>query len=1058
MHNSLRQLDDYVEAYEIAHESGDPANLVDFAPSPGHPARFETVIELVRVDLEYGWQSGDRKDIDLYQQMFPDILQSGDGLKQVAFEQYRLRRLAGENVPRESYHERYSISTDDWPELPVGDADRSTSTIACDQACLAELSEIDFSLRSRMMDAEHEMPEVGDRFESFDLVGELGRGAFGRVFLARQGDLARRFVALKISLHLSEESQRLAQLQHTHIVPIYSVHRRGSLQAICMPFLGPNTLADILKTFELSRILPNSGQAIVSTIADRSTATLARHIMGDLSFSSAGQFDDPEQGTRGGEAIRRLGNMDYLSATVWIISRVADGLAYAHEHGIVHRDLKPANILLTDDGQPLLLDFNLATQHSSAGTTMALIGGTLPYIGPEHMEALQHGGNVTPQSDVYSLGVVLFQMLTGHLPYPAPRGPFSEIVGKMQRDRQQPAPSARTLNRRVTPGLAAIVQRCLAPDPKRRYVSARELQEDLQRHLDHRPLQHAPDRCVRERFQKWTRRHSQFASATTVALLAIAIVAVLAFVVHTRGKRIAANEARETLHQIETELEAAQTVLNSPFVDNQELGLAVTHTREHLRQRHLPDSPLSALEIPQQLNHQEQQRLRQCTDELIYLLASGLAQQAIRAPDSQQRKRHISEALRWNQLLYEAGECQRDTGRDTGRGTGAIALQRARLLRVAGQPPKEETPEKETPRNKSTMPRADAKAPRMLAFEYAHQDRFAEAASILEQLVQQSPQDYTLWFSLGNCYLSCQRAADAEDCYTAAIALRPTFTLGYEHRGVARLQMKTFNKACRDFDTALRQQPSQISALVNRALAHQQLGSLELAEEDLCAAIDQGATQTRIYFMRSRIRSARGDQAGAADDYREGMRRTPRDELSWIARGVARLTNEPTKALADFRHALELNPQSPSALQNIAHVLAQRLNDQDGAIDALNQLIAAEPANAAALAGRGVLLARQEKRDASLRDARAALATTNNPLIIYQVGCIYAINAETHPPHGHRAVQLVAQALQRDPSLVDIATQDTDLAAIRDDATLGTVLDAAQTLRQAGKPPSTQGD
>ena len=77
------------------------------------------------------------------------------------------------------------------------------------------------------------MPEVGDRFADFDLVGELGQGAFGRVFLARQDDLARRFVALKITTCHSVESQRLAKLQHTDIVPIFSVHRRGCLQAIC---------------------------------------------------------------------------------------------------------------------------------------------------------------------------------------------------------------------------------------------------------------------------------------------------------------------------------------------------------------------------------------------------------------------------------------------------------------------------------------------------------------------------------------------------------------------------------------------------------------------------------------------------------------------------------------------------------------------------------------------------------------------------------------------------------------------------------------------------------
>ncbi len=1039
MHNSLRQLDDYVEAYEVARESGGLLNLLDFAPAPDSPERFDTVIELVRVDLEYGWKSGDRKQIEHYQQMFPDILQSGDGLKQVAFEEYRLRRLAGEAVLRESYDHLDGVSTDDWPELPVGDSEPSTSTLPLEAACLAELSQIDRSLGDRMAAATLEMPDVGDQFQSFDLVGELGRGAFGRVFLARQGDLAQRFVALKISLRFSEEPQRLAQLQHTHIVPIYSVHRQGSLQAICMPFLGPNTLADVLKTFALSRTIPNSGQAIVSTIGLRSASTLACDAAHGNNLPSAPPSEGSAEVVPSGEAIQRLGNMDYLSAAVWIISRVADGLAYAHEHGIVHRDLKPANILLTDDGQPLLLDFNLATQHTATGTTMALIGGTLPYIGPEHMAALQEGGNIGPRSDVYSLGVILFQMLTGHLPYPAPRGPFAKIVTRMRRDRQQPARSARTLNPLVSPGLAAIVSRCLEPDQQRRYANARELQEDLQRHLDHRPLQHAPNRSIPERARKWARRHPRLASATTVALMAVTILAALALVAHRRGKSLAAHQARETLRQVETAVDSAQTALNSPFVDNRELAGAVDRTTESLRQLHVHESPLAVQPVFQELDNTGKRRLRQCTDRLAYLLAGGIAQQAIRTSDPQQRAQRLKEALQWNSLLYDPDAPQ--------LADQAIILQRARLLQAAGR-----ESEAEQLRTEAEATAGDAKEPRTRAFEYAHQGRFDEAAAIIKQLLRQAPQDHVLWFCLGNCYLSNQRADDAEDCYAAAVVLRPDFTLGFEHRGLARLQMQAFRDACDDFDTALTQQPGLVAALVNRAIARQHLGLLALAEEDISAAIDQGATQTRIYFIRSRIRTALGNRTGAAQDHDEGIRRTPQDELSWIARGVARLADEPIEALADFRQALKLNPQSPSALQNIAHVLSEQLGDQDGAIATLNRLVAAEPDNASALAGRGVLLARQKQRDASMRDAQAALAATDIPLIIYQVGCIYAINAATHPEDAHRAVQLIARALRRDPELAKVASHDTDLDAIRHHAELKAVLNAARTLQKTGTP------
>ena len=450
------------------------------------------------------------------------------------------------------------------------------SPYAVDDSSLRELSRVHPALANRLAAATRQMPDIGERFECFDLVGELGRGAFGRVFLARQDDLARRFVALKITPQISQEPHQLAQLQHTNIVPVYSVHRQGSLQAICMPFLGPTTLADVLRTFELSRSLPVSGRAIVSTLAARPATTIRATAMDCVGTPTACEGPVPESVTRTGEAIRRIGNMSYLHAAVWIMTRVADGMACAHEHGIVHRDLKPANILLTDDGEPLILDFNLATGRSETETTVALIGGTLPYMAPEHLVALRSGGSVGPASDVYSLGVILFQMLTGRLPYPLHHGLCDDIVPHMIADRRQPAQKIRSLNPSVSQGLAAIVDRCLAVEPSDRYPTARGLQEDLQRHLDHQPLCHAPDRSVLERIQKWGRRHPRLASGSSVAVASALIIVMLATAVWTRSARLAASQARESLRVLASDLDTAGAVLNSPFVNNQELATAVS--------------------------------------------------------------------------------------------------------------------------------------------------------------------------------------------------------------------------------------------------------------------------------------------------------------------------------------------------------------------------------------------------------------------------------------------------------------------------------------------------
>src|SRR5206468_2275033 len=126
----------------------------------------------------------------------------------------------------------------------------------------------------------------------------------------------------------------------------------------------------------------------------------------------------------------------------------------AHEQGVLHRDLKPANILLTDDGMPMLLDFNLAAPNSlRANAAGARVGGTLPYMAPEHMAAFRGFGKAPPdeRSDVYSVGVILFALLTGRHPFPSHKGALRDTVQKMYDDRMKAAPRLRPLNPAVGP-------------------------------------------------------------------------------------------------------------------------------------------------------------------------------------------------------------------------------------------------------------------------------------------------------------------------------------------------------------------------------------------------------------------------------------------------------------------------------------------------------------------------------------------------------------------------------------------------------------------------------
>src|SRR5262249_38788879 len=156
---------------------------------------------------------------------------------------------------------------------------------------------------------------------------------------------------------------------------------------------------------------------------------------------------------------------------------------------------------------------------------------------------------------------------------------------------------------------------------------------------------------------------------------------------------------------------------------------------------------------------------------------------------------------------------------------------------------------------------------------------------------------------------------------------------------------------------------------VNRALALNALGRYAEAVADLTRALEKGAGETRLYFLRARVRDKAGDRAGAQRDREEGLRREPTDERSWVARGVARAEREPQAALADFEQALRLNPRSLGALQNIANVLGDEPDRVQDAVDALTKALDYAPDFVLARSGRGILLARQGRRDAALADA-----------------------------------------------------------------------------------------
>jgi tetratricopeptide (TPR) repeat protein len=337
----------------------------------------------------------------------------------------------------------------------------------------------------------------------------------------------------------------------------------------------------------------------------------------------------------------------------------------------------------------------------------------------------------------------------------------------------------------------------------------------------------------------------------------------------------------------------------------------------------------------------------------------------------------------------------------------------------------------------------------MLACLYTTQGRARQALPLWQRASLQEPQNVWVWCGLGDCYELLGRPAQAVACYSACIALNPTSPTWFCKCGLAQLEQKEYAQSCANLDRALQLRPEHDKARLNRALARLGLQRHREALADLDYLIDRGA-DGRVYLLRAQVREKLGETAGAREDRAVGLRLEPTDEAGWLARGVRRLTQEPQAALADFNEALRLNPRSLRALENKAHVLAEKLERPKEAIDVLSAAVSFQPEYAPVRAARGTLLARLGKRPAALADARAALALDRSPALLFQVAGIYALTSQQHAGDRTQAIALLTAAV-RDRFGHDLLRTDRDLDPLREDPRFGQLLQAVQVFDQGAR-------
>jgi serine/threonine protein kinase/predicted Zn-dependent protease len=1092
-----------LERFRSARESDHRARLADFALPVGHPMHVSVLVALIRFDRSWHRDRGHDKSLDDYRHDFPTLFDDPDAVRAVTMPDGENGDASSSPPSNVLWHPsagRLSEAGDSWPTpfritngapagadgIPSGaslyDAAElyqrfRESNVVADAGDLsaffasarAEAPTLDLfrdirrshpAFADRLARAASSMPAPGRDFLGFQLVEVIGRGAFGRVFLARQKDLADRPVVLKITAERAGESQTLAQLQHTNIVPIYSVHNRDPLVALCMPYFGATTLGDVVGSLGSGAALPQSGKYIVSTVASRKKVTDARGtpagsgrpgtglpVTASKPAATAGEAREAVGG-RGGVTLEALEGFSYVHAVLWIGARLADGLGHAHERGILHRDLKPANILLTDDGQPMLLDFNLSEDTKLRGSASAArAGGTLPYMSPEQLEAFRDGRPLDERSDLYSLGLILFELLTGKPAFPWQQGSSDVVVEKMLVDRKTMRPRLRCHNGRVSPAVESVVLHCLEYNPARRYQSARDLQEDIERHLADLPLKHAPEPSLHERARKWRRRHPRLASSTTVAAGCGVILLAAAALFAVRLQHVRRLEALDTLAGFRDDVRVASFLLNKPDPgrDPKELDEGVRLVSGALGRYHLFESGQLDDRLPAVRylpSDDDREAVRAEAREALQTLARASGVQAERERDQVHRRERVEQGLRMLGLA--------SAGR--GEATKAELLQGADLNRQLGNDQESDRLEKEA---KALTPRTSNEL-LALAVRLSDHREFNRALKLLRESTRRNPRDVWAWFYQGYCLQ--QMDVDLQEavcCYTASLALAPRHQnryLAVFNRGLVYVRLQHYAEAIADFDEAARLRPESAEAVLNRGIARAEMATGKYAEAivDYDEALRIDPSIRRVYFLRAYAREKIGDTEGAHRDRQEGLRGEPTDELSWIDRAVARIDTEPAAALADLNRALEINPNSLLALQNKAHVLGEDPARQEEAVAVLNREVALYPDFVRGRIGRGVHLARLGRRTEALADARESLARSNHAETYYQAANIYALTSRQNPEDALQCFSLLWMALQGGFGL-EFVDKDSDFDPVRSHPEFKRVVKAARELHAAAR-------
>ncbi len=363
--------------------------------------------------------------------------------------------------------------------------------------------------------------KIPEKIDSYRICRRIGSGGLGTVYEAKE-EVSNRSVAIKVFsselglmsmaiTRLKSEIELLSQLQHPHIVPVYSTGEFGLVPYAVMEYIDGPSLEDVIRGIKFERVgLRNKDVALTNELPGE------RHLDWVLKLLGAVPSSDGRSSESAAALSEKPYRVDFKKIAAMIAS-IADALAYAKDKNVIHGDIKPSNLLLSADGRLSIVDFALAAVLEQPGMTLSReLLTSIIYTSPEQIEA--SGGLRDQRCDIYALGAVLYEWITLKPPFDGKRR--EQLSAQIMDD----APvTPRKIDRRIPVDLETICLKAMEKDPSARYQTPKRMAEDLRRFVDNRTIVARRASAI-GKGTRWVRRHRMKSATVLMSLLLVGVM------------------------------------------------------------------------------------------------------------------------------------------------------------------------------------------------------------------------------------------------------------------------------------------------------------------------------------------------------------------------------------------------------------------------------------------------------------------------------------------------------------------------------------------------------